>query len=270
MCEDYRGAWTVVLKMAAGIAGAVMVCVWACIWGLMAIFPQISQGGGYQDMLSQLPSGMLQALGMTGDASRLNSYLDMNFYNSIYLYILMALVIALSTKILPGLIDNGSLVYFLNGTLSRKAFLLMQMAICYLSVLLTGCVSLVSVAAGRPLFHIASSLDWSALIAGNALLASLFLMLCAVCLLIGSCCSRSTTSIGITTTLLVGEYVLSMVAKLAPSVKALPYTTVFSLYDNDRLTSSSYCWTCCLVLLLATLALSLSSLHLFNRRDLYI
>lgn len=46
MCEDYRGAWTVVLKMAAGIAGAVMVCVWACIWALMAIFPQISQGGG--------------------------------------------------------------------------------------------------------------------------------------------------------------------------------------------------------------------------------
>ena len=63
-----------------------VICIVICI---IAMFPSVQANNSYADLLNSMPQGMLDALGMNGEMSDLNDFLNVNFYNSLYLYISM-------------------------------------------------------------------------------------------------------------------------------------------------------------------------------------
>ncbi len=73
------------LKKSLNFLLGLAVCVIGLVLCLSALFPSMTSGNSYTDLLKTLPSGMLNAIGMKGSVSNFNDYLNMNFYNSIYL-----------------------------------------------------------------------------------------------------------------------------------------------------------------------------------------
>ena len=96
----------------------VLACIAISEISLIAIYPAINKNGGYSDFLKEMPQDMLTAIGMQGNLNNLNEYLNMNFYNSIYMYILMVFVVVMSARLSAKLLGDTSLAYFLNSSIS--------------------------------------------------------------------------------------------------------------------------------------------------------
>lgn len=259
------------MKKSTVFLSSIIICVVGLIVCFIILFPSISSGNSYADFLKSLPQGMLSAIGMNGDISNLNEYLNMNFYNSIYLYILMTYVIVTAANLIAKPIEDTSLVYYLNSPVSRKTFLYSQ-AFVFITGMLAVCASSIIftiiskwIFAGSYAFNIAD------FIKDNAALGCIFLFLGSISILFCSISKKSSQAIAYGSTIIIGEYILDMLVKISPKVDWMRYTTVFTFYNTDKIKGNlSYFYSTCGILLVFSAAIILISAELFKKRDLYL
>lgn len=247
------------------------VCTVATLVCLMLIFPNMTQDNTYTDLLSTLPESLRESFGMVGNANQLNDYMNMNFYNSIYLYIMIAFDLIVTTKLISKPVGDTSLVYYLNSPVSRRTFYLSQTFV-YVSgmIIMTVCSTVSGI-----LTHIIALNDYDfkvgVFVKNNLILFAIFILLGSMCLLICAFCNNNSNALAYTGGLLVVEYIIYMVENMNEKFDKLKFFTVFSLYDTDKVANDTSYFVismvaCCLV----SVILILGACEYFKRRDLYL
>ena len=259
------------LKQNRKFLSGIIISVVTLIVCLSALFPNISSGSSYADLLKTLPAGMLNAIGMKGNVGSFNDYLNMNFYNSIYLYILMAYVIVFTADLISKPMEDTSLAYYLNSPVSRKKFLYSQAAVLGTGLLATCVVSVAFGIASRQIFAGGHSFSTAEFVKCNVMLGCIFLFLGSVSVLLGAVSRKAGEAVAYGSTVIITEYFLDMLVKISNQVSWMKYFTVFTLYDIDRIKNSVAFWgLACGILIAASCAVTMISAELFRRRDLYI
>lgn len=259
------------LKKSLNFLLGVAVCVVVLILCLSALFPSIASGNSYTDLLKTLPSGMLNAIGMKGSISNFNDYLNMNFYNSIYLYILMVYVIVFPLNLISKPIEDTSLAYYLNSPVSRKKFFYSQ-AIAFVTGLAATCVlSVIFGIASREFFARGYQFRVAEFVKANVIIACIFFFLGSICLLFDAISKRANEAVIYGATIVIVEYFFDMLVKISDKAGWMKYLTVFTLYSADSMKNGFSAFSLkCGILIAASCLFTLLAAELFKRRDLYI
>ena len=153
-----------------------------------------------------MPQDMLTAIGMQGDLNNLNEYLNMNFYNSIYMYILMVFVVVMSARLSAKLLGDTSLAYFLNSSISRKKFMNSQIFVFNIELFLMMVCSVVSVLIGK-LFLSESVFELSSFLKINIELFALFMLIGSLCFSISVFVNNESQAVAYSATFVVLLYI---------------------------------------------------------------
>lgn len=259
------------LKKSLNFLLGLAVCVAGLVLCLSALFPSMASGNSYTDLLKTLPSGMLDAIGMKGSVSNFNDYLNMNFYNSIYLYILMVYVIVFPLDLISRPIEDTSLVYYLNSPVSRKKFFYSQAVVMVSGLLAIGILSAVFGIASRKIFARGYQFSAAEFVKSNVMIGCIFLFLGSLCLLFGAISKRVSEAATYGATIIIAEYFLDMLVKISDKAGWLKYLTVFTLYNADSAKSGLDAFSLkCGVLVAVSCLITILAAELFKRRDLAI
>lgn len=235
------------------------------------LFPSVSKGSAYGDLLKTMPQDMLEAIGMVGDITNLNDYLNMNFYNSIYIYILAAFVIVLVSKLISKPLDDTSLVYYLNSPVSRIKYMKTNIFIAITSMIIIFMSSVLGVGVGKIFLGSYYKIDWKYLIATNIVLTVIFMFFISICFLVCSIVNTNSEALVYSTTFILAEYIIDMLCKVSDKLKNIKYLTVFTIYDIDGIESGdSWVIIAVVALLVVSGIIFALSTIIFNKKDLYI
>lgn len=259
------------LKKSRNFLLGLTVCVIGLILCISALFPSIASGNSYTDLLKTLPSGMLNAIGMKGSVSNFNNYLNMNFYNSIYLYILMVYVIVFPLNLISKPIEDTSLVYYLNSPVSRKKFFYSQAIVLVSGLVATCFLSVVFGIVSREIFARGYHFSIAEFVKDNVMIGCIFLFLGSVCVLCGAISKKANEDVTYGATIIIVEYFLDMLVKISDKASWMKYLTVFTLYNADSMKNGFAVFGLkCGILIGASCLLTILAAELFKRRDLYI
>ena len=248
----------------------VLACIVISEISLIAIYPAINKNGGYSDFLKEMPQDMLTAIGMQGDLNNLNEYLNMNFYNSIYMYILMVFVVVMSARLSAKLLGDTSLAYFLNSSISRKRFMNSQIFVFNIELFLMMVCSVVSVLIGK-LFLSESVFELSSFLKINIELFALFMLIGSLCFSISVFVNNESQAVAYSATFVVLLYITDVFRKLVKSMKILDYCTLFTVYDTEKIcNNTTYFVVSSVVMIVSAISIYAGSIYYFNKRDLYL
>jgi ABC-2 type transport system permease protein len=241
------------------------------IIAFILLFPSISEGRAYGDLLETMPQDMLAAIGMVGDITNLNDYLNMNFYNSIYIYILAAFVIVLVSRLIAKPLDDTSLVYYLNSPISRVKFMLVNIGVVFSAMVAIFVSSIIGVLAGKLFIDSSTKIDWKYLFETNLVLIVIFLFFASVCFFICSLVNKNNEALVYSATIVLVEYLIDMLCKVSDKLEKIKCLTVFSIYNVDAIEAGKG-WVSfgCVMLALVSLAFFAISTVIFKKKDLYI
>lgn len=251
--------------------GIFALCSLGTIGSLMWIFPDMTEDNAYSDLLTSLPEGLLNSLGIVGDPSNLNEYMNMNFYNSIYLYILIAFVLIVTTRLISRPVGDTSLVYYLNSPVSRNTFFQSQVLVFITGLLIMTLTSIF----GAILTHasILSDHDFSValFVKTNLIIMGVFLVLGGFCLIICSVCNSYGASLAFGGAFLALEYLIYMVKNMSESMSDLKYATFFTIFDPEKIANDENYFSVSLILCIVIAAIfMLGGKEYFKRRDLHL
>ena len=237
----------------------VLACIAISEISLIAIYPAINKNGGYSDFLKEMPQDMLTAIGMQGNLNNLNEYLNMNFYNSIYMYILMVFVVVMSARLSAKLLGDTSLAYFLNSSISRKKFMNSQIFVFNIELFL------MTVFLSEGVFELSSFLKI------NIELFALFMLIGSLCFCISVFVNNGSQAVAYSATFVVLLYITDVLRKLVKSMKILDYCTLFTVYDTEKITNNTtYFVVSSVVMIVSAISIYACSIYYFNKRDLYL
>lgn len=247
------------------------ICSAGLIVSVMWIYPNMIKDNTFADLLAALPKEMLDSFGLVGDVNKLTDFLYMNYYNALYLYIMIVFNLIIITRLISKPVSDTSLVYYLSSPVARKTFFVSQ-AIVYVIGIIFMTVS--SVLVGM-LTHWALLKDYEFDIASfvkiNIVICVLFLLLGSICLLICSKCNNNSSALGYCSGIMVIQYLLYMLKNMNIKFENLKYFTVFSMYDTDKIQADSHFFVgCTLVCLIVSIVLVSIAAENFKRRDLYL
>lgn len=246
-----------------------LCCIIFTIVCVVALFPIVQENNFYGELLNSMPESMLDAFGMNGDMSNLNDFLNVNFYNSFYLYIIMVFSIVFSSKLITKHIESTSLVYYLNSKVSRSEFLCSQIAVYILGLFSIYVSSILSGILGKVIFANKYSFDYGKFIAINTMIICVFLFLSSICILISSISSTVSEAITWSTLVIGGEYIINMIANISSDFDFLNNFSVFILCQKDKILYNNTNFIISLVMLIIlSVILLMASKIVFKKRDL--
>jgi ABC-2 type transport system permease protein len=249
----------------------IIVSVIASIVSLVAIYPSMTSNSSYAKLLSVMPQQMLDAIGMKGDVTDLNDYLNMNFYNSVYLYIMMAFTIIFVAKLVAKPIGDTSLVYYLNSSVSRKKFLRSQIVVFNIGLFLVLVSSVISGIVSKIIIVGDVNFNIENLLRINIAIVTLFFLVGAICFFISTLVNNNSEALTYSTSLIIFEYILDMFRKISSKLDIVKYFTIFTVFDTDKICNDNiYFVSSCLIMVVVAIVIYIISLQYFNGRDLYL
>ncbi len=249
----------------------IIVTIIASIVGLVSLYPSITSDNSYADLLDVMPKEMLNAIGMTGDITDLNEYLNMNFYNSVYLYVLMAYTVVFIAKLVAKPMGDTSLVYYLNSSVSRTQFLGSQIVTFIIGLSLIFVSSVFSVMLSKWIFIRDQDFEVMNFLKINVTIILIFFFLGSICFLINTLVNNNSEAVAYTALLIGIQYILDVFKNISFNLENLKYSTIISVYDTHKIyTDDTYFMISSLILLVVGIIFFVISLIQFKRRDLFL
>ncbi len=247
------------------------LCSVGTIVSIMWIFPNMVKDNTFADLLSTLPQKMRDSLGLVGDVNKLTEYLNMNYYNAIYLYIMIAFNLVIITKLISKPVGDTSLVYYLNSPVSRRTFFLSQTVVYVIGLVI---MTLSSILAGIVTHWVLLNeyeFEAACFIRNNIIIGLLFLLLGSICLMVCSICNSNAEALAFCSGIMVVEYIMFMLKNMDEKLEKLKYFTVFSLYDTEKIEADpcffAVCTSACLII---SIVVGFVASEYFKRKDLYL
>lgn len=259
------------LKTSSVLISIIVVIVIASIVSIVALYPSMTKDNSYAKLLETMPKEMLDAIGMTGDVANLNDFLNMNFYNSVYLYALMAFTIVFIAKLVAKPMGDTSLVYYLNSSISRTQFLQSQIVTFNIGLVFMFIASIGSGILSKWIFVRDADFDFSNFIKVNITIIMIFFLLGSICFFINTLVNNNSEALAYTGLLIGLEYLVDVFQKISSQLDALKYFTIFSTYNTDKIYNDSTFFILSILIMFAVgIVFYIISHFYFKRRDLFL
>ena len=237
--------------------------------GLFLVFPSVSKSSGISDLMKSLPPGLMKSLGIEGNMANLNDYLNINFFNSLFLYILMAYCIMTTIKLVTRPLDRTSLVYYLSSPVSKSKVLFTQFMVFFQGLLLISLVTVLSGILGAKLLLGKHTFDVKVFSLINLNIFFIFLLIGAICFFFATVANTESLAMSVSAGVVIGDYAIDITKKLSTELDWLRYVDIFELYQPEKITKGTFpLFSTSLLLLIVSGILCLVSIWIFKNKDL--
>lgn len=240
-----------------------------CLYLLVMTFPLLSDSQQFNDVINSLPPSLMEAFGIQGNLTNAVEYMAMNFYNSLYLYILMAYTIMTACQLVSRFVDRGSMAYLLSTPVTRRKVINTQAA-----VLVTGLIVMCLLTYLGGYFGILSFVNNDSFNLGvftelNLIVLLIFLVIGSYSFLFSCIYNEEKTALGAGFGVTLLFYGLDMASKLSDKLSWIKYFTIFTLYQPEKIMQGTYnTVSISLVLIVVSVIFFAASTFIFQKRDL--
>lgn len=222
------------------------------------------------DSFYEIMPELMASVGMKAGANTLVGFMVSYLYGFILVVFPMVFCILRGNGLIARYVDRGSMVALVAAPVKRRTIVCTQML-----VLLSGIVILVFYATLLQIAVCRSSFPeepviWELLKLNTALLC-LHLFIGSICFLASCVCSDTKYSIAFGAGIPALMYVIQMLANAGEKAETLKYATFFTLFNPEGIAAGE--WTAIAgagVLLLGSVALFMTGIEVFCRKDLHI
>ncbi|QWU16641.1 ABC-2 type transport system permease protein [Paenibacillus sophorae] len=245
--------------------------VFLCLYLLVMTFPMLAKSQQFNDVIKGLPESVMVAFGIQGNLNNAVDYMAMNFYNSLYLYILMAYTILTAVQLVSRFVDRGSMAYLLSTPVNRIQVINTQALVLITGLVTVSLFTYIGGYLGVLSFADINTFDLRVFTEINLIVMLIFLVIGAYSFLFSCLFNEEKTVMGVSFGLTVLFYALSLASKLSDGLNGLKYFTIFSLYQPESISQGNYNVTgISITLCIAAVILFVSGSYLFKRKDLSI
>lgn len=221
------------------------------------------------DFVKAMPQ-LMSAVGMKANTTSLLGFMVSYLYGFILLIFPMIFCILRGNGLIAKYTENGAIVSLIAAPVKRRTVACTQIAVLVSGITIINLyitiLELVCAAVNFP-----GVLDISKLLIINLGLFCLHLFIGSICFIFSCFFSDTKYSIGFGAGIPAFMYILQMLANAGGRAENAKYFTFFTLFNPDNMISSSNnSYINIFILLVSAIALYVSSITIFCRKDLYI
>ncbi len=238
---------------------------------ILAIWPSLR---GNADLLNQLwksyPESIRKAFGGENMTfSTFDGFLSVEFFNQMWMIIMIAFTISIATGAIAAEIENGTMELLLAQPISRRAVLVTRYFFFEAGILFLIGAAMMPIAIGAPL--VGGDLRYSGLL---ALVLPSFLFFTAVgsiTFFFSTLFNNRGRAIFVSLGIIIFCYALDILAKINDTVSHVHFLSIFYYWDPYRyLHGPNWAWGDIMVLVGITLASTAAAVIWFERRDIAV
>lgn len=253
------------VKTISSYAFGMLFYLWLFIW----IYPSFAGSQALNNLLRQMPQGLMKVLGYTVGITHIGDFLGGEFYSLLYLIIMSIYTIFVATKLVAHLVDNGSMAYLLASPVSRTKVAITQAVVLISGVLVIGLVSTLGALLGVHLFVHHPGMNNMYLVQMNIVGVLLFCVVAGYCFLFSCLVRDERTALGLSALLTILFYGVHTVGDLSTKFAWLNHLTLFNVFDPQELIHGQGHFIVDSVwLLVATIVLFGVAIVVFRKRQL--
>jgi len=250
------------LNYALGSAFYIILLTW--------LYPTITTNANLDEIFKSMPEAVKNMFGMQAGFGTYEAFISGEYYGLMYLIILAVFSVALATKLIAKLVDQGSMAYLLSTPTTR-----VKVAITQASVLVTGLllITIVTTFAGF-LGHAwfldeSSAIQTSRFIRLNIVAFLLFFAISGIAFLVSSLSNDEKKAMGISGMITFLFFSLDLIGKLSDKLSWLRNFSIFSLFRPSAIVNGQVNFSGVTIILLAIgFAGFTTGVVAFKKRDL--
>ncbi|WP_029420696.1 ABC transporter permease subunit [Alicyclobacillus macrosporangiidus] len=249
------------LSFALGTAAYLWLFIWA--------YPFLAKSSTLNNLLKDLPQGLLQMIGYQAGVLQMNDYLAGEFYTLVYIVILSIYVVTTSTRLMAHPIDRGWMSCLLSTPVSRVQVTLTQAAVLVSGIVLVAALTTVAGILGVHWLAPNAPFDVRRFVEMNVVAALLFLTVGGYGFALSCVCPDERTTAGSSAALTVVFFATKTVSALDDHVSWLKYLSLFTAFDPQRIThGQAHLAVVCPALVVASALLFAFGVLAFKRRQM--
>lgn len=218
-------------KTISSYAFGMLFYLWLFIW----IYPSFAGSQALNNLLQQMPQGLMKVLGYTVGVTHIGDFLGGEFYSLLYLIIMGIYTIFVATKLVAHMVDTGSMAYLLASPVSRTKIAITQAAVLISGVLVIGLVSTVGALLGVHWFVHHPEMNDTHFVQMNIVGVLLFCVVSGYCFLFSCLVREERTALGLSALVTIVFYGLHTVGELTTKFDWMNHLTLFNVFDPQNL-----------------------------------
>ncbi|AIQ12003.1 ABC transporter permease subunit [Paenibacillus durus] len=252
-----------IMNYAFGSAFYILLIFW--------LYPGIAKNTqALNDLVKSMPEGVNNAFGLNSGFASAEAFVSGEYYGLILVLILAIVCVQMSTRLMAGMVDQGSMAYLLSTPTTRA-----KVSATQALVLVTALIVIIGVTTLAGFLGDAWFLDASfpfnsgRFLHLNIVAFMLFFAIGGLTFLVSCLSNDEKRALGISGAIAFGFFTIDLVAKISDKLSWMKALTLFSLYRPSEIVTGQAKWGQISLVLLAVglLAFALGIL-LFKRRDL--
>lgn len=262
-----RIGWRSLQTTVASYGFGAMAYVFLLLW----LYPSVAHAPGITRLLQTLPKSLITATGVAAGLGSPLAYLTSEFYGLLYLWILMIFTVVGVVRLLAQGPARGSAGSWLAGPVSRVQWVLSQGCVFMLGLFLTDLSVTLAIPIAMAIWEPQQAITFGILLRLNGMGFLLFSALAGIIALCSAGFNDDQRALSVGASIIMLEYMLSLISGLAPRLAWMRHLSLFSLYRPTAIvTGHQHSWWPALVLILAAGVFWGGAAWLFQRRDLQL
>lgn len=237
-------------------------------WMMIALFPSM-KSADLGAIYGQFPKEFLKFFGANGieNLSTIEGFLSMEFLSLFFILIIAFYIGSSAGSTIAGSIEKKTMDFQLSQPISRTKLVLAETLVGLFNTFLLVASTVLSIYVLAKAYNV--SINNHGLLT-FLLVATIFLWsFYGIAILISSVLRSKIAVAALTVGIIMGLYIFNAMTRMVDSIKVFEKYTLFNMYDPQKLlTTASINWNQIIVLLFILLAGTISSIIIFNKRDI--
>lgn len=252
-----------IMNYAVGSAFYMLLMIW--------LYPGIADHtGALDDLVQSMPQGVTNAFNLTTGFQSAESFISGEYYGLILVLILSIVCVQMSTRLMAGMVDRGSMAYLLSAPTTRSRVSGTQALVLVTAlVVIMGVTTLAGFLGNAWFLGSTYAFDGGRFLQLNLIAFLLFFAVGGLTFLVSCLANDEKKALGIAGLIAFGFFSLDLLAKISTSLDWLKYATLFTLYRPGEIVGGQADIIVNAIVLLAVGLVSFGlGIALFKRRDL--
>lgn len=238
---------------------------------MIGLYPGIAGSSKeLNDLVKAMPEEVSSAFNLTTGFESAEAFISGEYYGLILVLILSIVCVQLSTRLMAGMVDKGSMAYLLATPTTRvKVAATQALVVITALAVIMGVTTLAGFAGNAWFLGSSYSFDGGRFAQLNLIAFLLFFAVSGLTFLVSCVSNDEKKALGLAGLIAFGFFSLDLLVKISPSLDWMKYFTLFTLYRPAEIVGGQAQWAGISLVLLAAGVLGFAlGIVLFKRRDL--
>ena len=212
-------------------AFGMVLYLWLFIW----VFPTFAGSQSLNNLLRQMPPGLMKVLGYTVGITHLSNFLSGEFYSLLYLVIMAIYVIFGATRLVAHLIDTRAMAYLLATPVSRVKVAVAEAFVLLTGVLIIGGLTTAGGLLGAHWFVHHAGIDAGRFVEMNIVGALLFCVVAGYCYIFSCVAPDERRALSFSAVLTVAFYGFHVIGDMSHKFSWMNHLSLFASFNSQNL-----------------------------------